>query len=178
MSEFLILGAESSGKTTLVHRLLEYIHEKNQKMTADPAIMSTIPTVGVEINNLTINNVDYNCREVSASMASKWETFVPYSIGVIFLIDSCDLGSAAASITLLHELLSITVTQKIAIIFNKTDLCDIVNVIILKNLIRLDELKKSNKNITGVFAGSLLSFELAMQFSNWMSNSCNSTVIN
>mmetsp|Transcript_2255 Transcript_2255/g.3547 ORF Transcript_2255/g.3547 Transcript_2255/m.3547 type:complete len:241 (-) Transcript_2255:125-847(-) len=129
MGEVLVLGGESAGKTLFIRRLSEYEQQKGTtaKGSANPS-EACMPTVGVDLTTIefrrhtssavgggsgSIATSTYDMREIGSALSSRWESYLPDSHQIIFLIDSSDTGTLVSSLVLLHEMLySITQTEK------------------------------------------------------------------
>lgn len=105
---------------------------------------STIPTVGVDISSIVINEVVLDIREIGATMASKWDSYTPDCSALLFVIDVSDLGMLASSLVLLYEVLSCKhgiQNKPFAIVFNKLDLvADSSSLAVVYNTLRIEDL--------------------------------------
>lgn len=215
--EVLVLGAESSGKTLLVRRLLELSRllntsnlpvvptsftvpspsllisssnsdgvdtiELNYDLTRDifeqdgyAHDLSTIPTVGVELSTLALSSSSsVKLREIGSVMASKYDAYIPYCRGIIFLVDTSDFGSLASATILLHEILGqdVSMTGKaVAIVFSKLDLADEIVLYEVKRRLRLDDLKNLMASYSiplTFYSGSCSDFKMASEIFTWIS---------
>jgi GTPase SAR1 family protein len=176
--EVLFLGAEGCGKSLLIRRLCEICKFSRQYTSAEPiskdtidlSAENTIPTIGVDLNFLALSDsVNLNIREVGATMASRWDSYYDGCSTIIFIIDSSDLGSVAAAVTLLHEVLSNCkrLTSKyFAVAFTKTDLSDPITVTYMDNILRIQEICLRYPNLC-IFRGSSLDGSLALLLMEW-----------
>ena len=69
MIELLVLGAEGAGKSLLIRNLKQLCSDD---VTNDQS-ESTIPTMGVDISTVVVEEVEINVREIGASMASRYD---------------------------------------------------------------------------------------------------------
>ena len=201
--ELLVLGAEGAGKSLLIRRLKELCH--NSKSATDPNVPSsipispppirslqtgfaqlgglpsfdpsesTIPTVGVNLSNLVISDIPLDVREIGSSMASRWDTFLPDCMALLFVVDASDLGQLSSTSVLLYEILSnreFIIKKPIAILFNKLDLVGDprVTLPIIYNTLRIDDLLRRNKDWSRlvVLAGSSLDVSGATVLRKWI----------
>lgn len=158
--ELLVLGPEGSGKSLLIRRLQQLCADGDEEGDQSE---STIPTVGVEISSVDIDEKLLTIREIGATMASKWESYFQGCSALLFVVDVSDLGAIASDLVLLHEVLSnkATITGKpFAILFNKMDLVsDPSTVAVMYNLLRIEDLQRENMDDLNIvlLSGSSLS---------------------
>lgn len=76
----LMLGLDAAGKTTILYKL-----KLNQSVT-------TIPTVGFNVETVTYKNVKFNVWDVGGQdkIRPLWRHYYTGTQGLIFVIDSCD----------------------------------------------------------------------------------------
>jgi GTPase involved in cell partitioning and DNA repair len=100
--------------------------------------------VGVDISSVVIDEMTLDIREIGASMASKWDSYIPDCSALLFIIDVSDLGMLATSLVLLYEVLSCKHgirNKPFAIVFNKLDLVsDSSSLAIVYNTLRIEDL--------------------------------------
>ena len=164
MLEVLVLGAEGSGKSLLI-RKLQQLYSNNVEGDEDQS-ESTIPTVGVDISTFRMNDIEFSVREIGATMASKWNSYIPDCIALLFVIDVSDLGMLASNLVLLYEVLANRHhfrDKPFAILFNKLDLvCDPTSIAVVYNTLRIGDLIEDEDDLTTVLlSGSSLSKESA-----------------
>ena len=158
--ELLVLGPEGSGKSLLIRRLQQLCADGDEEGDQSD---STIPTVGVDISSVDIDEKLMTIREIGATMASKWESYFQGCSALLFVVDVSDLGAIASDLVLLHEMLSnkATITGKpFAILFNKMDLVgDPSTVAVMYNLLRIEDLQRENMDDLNIvlLSGSSLS---------------------
>lgn len=184
-SEVLVLGAESSGKTVFIRRLLEISNIANAAtlststiiipkiQISSPLDLAAIPTIGVDITNIAISNdKTLILREIGSALASKYDVYLPQAQAIIYLIDAADIGSTASAMILLYEILSYKQclsNKTIAIIMNKIDLCDHGSTI--AQMIRLESIKtKCQENSIQIieYSGSSTDYEIASKVFEWL----------
>jgi len=110
----LLLGLDSAGKTTIIHRL-KY-GEKIQ----------TVPTIGFNIENVQYKGLELNIWDVGGQteLRGLWKHYYPGTQGIIWVVDSADRQRMSIAKDELHELL-LEVELKsstLVIIANKQDL--------------------------------------------------------
>jgi GTPase SAR1 family protein len=172
MVELLVLGPEGSGKSLLIRRLQQLCADGDEE--GDPS-ESTIPTVGVDISSVDVDEKPITIREIGATMASKWESYFEGCSALLFVIDVSDLGAIASDLVLLQEVLSNKATisgKPFAILFNKMDLIsDHSTVAVMYNLLRIEDLQRENMddlNIVLLSGSSLLKTSSAYCVRAWM----------
>ncbi|KAG8526696.1 ADP-ribosylation factor, Arf Arf6 [Bacidia gigantensis] len=76
----LMLGLDAAGKTTIIYKL---------KMNSD---VTTIPTVGFNVETLTYKNVKFNVWDVGGQdkIRPLWRHYFSGTQGLIFVVDSTD----------------------------------------------------------------------------------------
>lgn len=164
MLEVLVLGAEGSGKSLLIRKLKQLC--ANDVEEDEDQSESTIPTVGVDISTLRIEGTELGIREIGATMASKWSSYIPDCVALLFVIDVSDLGMLASNLVLLYEVLANGQHFKdrpFAILFNKLDLvCDPISIGVVYNTLRIGDLIEDENDLTIVLlSGSSLNKDSA-----------------
>ena len=164
MLEVLVLGAEGSGKSLLI-RKLKQLYNHSVEGDEDQS-ESTIPTVGVDISTFRVKDIEFSVREIGATMASKWNSYIPDCVALLFVIDVSDLGMLASNLVLLYEVLANRRhfrNKPFAILFNKVDLvCDPNSIAVVYNTLRIGDLIEDENDLTTVIlSGSSLSKESA-----------------
>eukprot|EP01041_Mallomonas_annulata_P004947 gene4947-9889_t len=172
--EVLVLGAEGAGKTLLMRRI------KETSRGLDISSEATIPTVGVDVISLDAGGMPISFREVGATLASRWGTYLPESSALLFVIDISDMGGLASAWALLHEVLSIdgshTSGKPFGIVLNKADSVDATTRSMAENILRLDELLLRMPSIV-LFTGDSLGVILSTKVLNWLSTACFDTFV-
>ena len=189
-TEVVVLGAEGSGKTSLVQCISHVLSDPQvvQNDVVNGSLLSTIATVGVEMTEVNLNNYktlsDQSSlmpvspiilREIGSSIASKWDFYITESRGVVFVIDVSDSLSFAASMILLYEILGQPVEtiggKRVVIVLNKTDLCDSEIVQVFKNMLRIEDIihKLQGRGVyIDLFQGCCTKYDLAVRMITWM----------
>ena len=178
--ECLVIGPESSGKTLLI-RKIKSINNNSNGNDNDNEITTvndedTMPTVGVDINTITLNNENIILREIGGAMISRWSTFIETCDTLIFVIDMSNMSLLSTSLVLLMEMYTIIMKsskklQDIAISFTKTDLTDITSQKIVKNTLSIDGLiieGKRNGISINILEGNAIDDSLALQCINYI----------
>lgn len=179
--ECLIIGPDGSGKTLLIRKILSINDNKNKVLNDndDEIIVheNTMPTVGIDINTIILNDNNIMLREIGGSMISRWSYFIDTCDTLIFVIDISDMSSLSTSFVLLMEMFTIVLksTKKllkdIAVSFTKSDLSDISSQNIAKNILAINDLiyegKRNGINVH-TFEGNSLDNSLAAQCINYL----------
>jgi GTPase SAR1 family protein len=173
MPELLVLGGEGSGKSLLIRRLKEVL-----SCTYDPtkSLESTLPTVGVELNSITVpipssptseHMRSFNTREIGSTLSSRWENYIPECSFLIFVVDVFDAGRLAATFVLLHEALShLPTSVPVLLCLNKVDMVSQQVLNSAQNFLNLDAIQKEYN--FKILTGSCLNETLATGVINWI----------
>jgi signal recognition particle receptor subunit beta len=173
MLEFLVIGAENSGKTLLIKKIKNiYGNDNNNNDDDDMIEEDTMATVGVDITTISLNNnKKVTLREIGGSMVSRWLTFLDEDNCnyLIFVIDISNMSSLSTSLVLLMEMFTIVLKvkkqQRILIIFNKIDLIDVASRQKARNILSINEIideGKRNGIIVDTLEGSSIDNTLAL----------------
>ena len=167
MSELLVLGGESAGKSLFVRRVQEYAVSSGWDSTLSSE--ATQPTVGVEIHELCIKSTkQLVCmREIGSALSSQWVKYIPQCSHIIFLVDISDMGHLSSAVVLLHEVLHDAQGKRVLIALNKMDLVDKLNYIAANNFFRIEEIKRNNPNVKVVY-GSCMDSSLCSSAITWI----------
>ena len=162
--EILLIGS-SSGKTILVRQLRHLTTKPTKKTKNKPISFQTSPTVGVELDTITINKTTITIREVGAPMAPMWSAFHSKCHAIIFLIDTSDHAMLPeAAVELWHTLNSQQIQNKaILIIGTKKDVPSLLSEQDIQKYIRFDEI---NATHTGTVTWKYLNLTLPEDCSN------------
>ncbi|KAL1500769.1 hypothetical protein ABEB36_006214 [Hypothenemus hampei] len=100
----LCIGPEGSGKTLLLRKVQnsDYV-DKNT---------TAVPTVGVDIFNLIIENKLYTIREIGGAVAPIWSKYFANVGKVIYVVDTSNLCQISAAGVLLFTVLVHPLLQK------------------------------------------------------------------
>jgi GTPase SAR1 family protein len=166
--EILVLGGESAGKSLFIRRIKEIL-QSGGSWDHSVAAEGTLPTIGVELNTVSIgSNRQFNLREIGSALSSKWDTYIPECKDIFFLVDVSDLGSVSSSFVLLHEILGSAHIEgkKVVLCLNKTDLVDGFTLLQVQNFLRLDELLRTKR--VEVLRGSSIDGSQCSAAIEWM----------
>lgn len=77
---FLMLGLDSTGKTTILHHL---------KLGE---VVTSTPTIGFEVETVQYKNVTFNVWDIRGQdkFRNVWKQFCPNTKGLVYVIDSSD----------------------------------------------------------------------------------------
>lgn len=117
--EVLLLGCEGAGKTLMCHQLERYC----SKQPVNPIDVTTQPTVGVELIDLTHGNFHFSVREVGGVMQPVWNRYFEGCAAVIFMSDSSSMAAMNCACVEWYNLLASSVLRDkpLLLIFNKRD---------------------------------------------------------
>lgn len=92
----LMLGLDAAGKTTILYKL---------KLGQD---VTTIPTVGFNVETVTYKNVKFNVWDVGGQdkIRPLWRHYFSGTQGLIFVIDSCDTVRMEEARQELHRIIN------------------------------------------------------------------------
>ncbi|KAK7404092.1 ADP-ribosylation factor, Arf Arf6 [Neonectria magnoliae] len=92
----LMLGLDAAGKTTILYKL---------KLGQD---VTTIPTVGFNVETVTYKNVKFNVWDVGGQdkIRPLWRHYFSGTQGLIFVIDSCDRNRMEEARQELHRIIN------------------------------------------------------------------------
>lgn len=168
MSECLILGAEGTGKTLLLKKLVS--KTSGTKATTLPAggasrqcdhhheiILPTIPTVGTNIEDLQLaKGVSCKLREYGGSMAPLWNSAYNRCSMILFVVDASNSTQISASTMLLLDVLTAKALEKkpVLIFFNKMDSLFGMSLVELKSVMRLGDVLRNATQKVQVVQGS------------------------
>lgn len=167
MSELLVLGGESAGKSLFARRVQEYAVSNEWDNTLSSE--ATQPTVGVEINELCIKRTNklIRIREIGSALSSQWVKYISGCSHIIFMVDSSDMAHLSSALVLLHEVLNDAQDKKVLIALNKVDLIDKRSYIVATNFFRIDEIQRSHPNVEVIY-GSCMDSSLCSRVIEWI----------
>ena len=134
----LMVGLDNAGKTTILYKL------------ALNEIVSTIPTVGLNIETITYKNIKFNVWDVGGQkkIRSMWNYYYKNTDAIIFVIDSNELKRIDKLKNdnckqELYKLLSHPLLKNavLLILANKQDLPNAININELTKRLQLESLK-------------------------------------
>lgn len=171
MSECLILGAEGTGKTLLLKKLVSKSKTKTSTLSSaggdalrestsqcdDGIILPTIPTVGTNIEDLHLaKGISCKLREYGGSMAPLWNSAYNRCSMIIFVVDASNSTQISASTMLLLDVLTAKALEKkpVLIFFNKMDSLFGMSLVELKSVMRLGDVVRNATQKVRVVQGS------------------------
>eukprot|EP00826_Nyctotherus_ovalis_P014912 TRINITY_DN14196_c0_g9_i1.p1 TRINITY_DN14196_c0_g9~~TRINITY_DN14196_c0_g9_i1.p1 ORF type:complete len:186 (-),score=53.25 TRINITY_DN14196_c0_g9_i1:136-693(-) len=89
---FLLLGLDGAGKTTILNAITDKI---------DP---HPIPTIGLNMETITINNISASFWDVSGSATVLWKHYYEGAGGVVYVIDSAKAEGIEAAVEELYQM--------------------------------------------------------------------------
>ena len=173
MSECLILGAEGTGKTLLLKKLVSKTSAGSRTKAStlpsggdaliestsqcDGIILPTIPTVGTNIEDLNLaKGISCKLREYGGSMAPLWNSAYNRCSMIIFVVDASNSTLISASTMLLLDVLTAKALEKkpVLIFFNKMDSLFGMSLVELKSVMRLGDVVRNATQKVRVVQGS------------------------
>lgn len=140
----LVIGAEGTGKSLLIKEL--NCMSSSDIQTNHDSIPSTVPTVGSNIVNISMKNLQVELREIGGSMAPIWKNYYEDANAIIFVIDKSNHFQNSASCMLLLSALSNSKIdgKPVLILLNNSDWqCNILSSE-LRNILRIDDIIKTS----------------------------------
>ncbi|KAI8876344.1 ARF/SAR superfamily [Backusella circina FSU 941] len=130
----LMLGLDAAGKTTILYKL-----KLNQSVT-------TIPTVGFNVESVTYKNVKFNVWDVGGQdkIRNLWRHYYTGTQGLIFVIDSQDRDRIDEARQELHRILSDREMKDclLLVFANKQDLPGVMSPQEVTDKLGLDNMKE------------------------------------
>lgn len=168
MEEILIIGGENSGKTLFIKRLIGLTSSILSDLKTNYVNETTLPTIGVEITNIELNNKSYNIREIGSTLLLQWNAFIPDCHYLIYVIDCSDYSNVITSQIQIYEILTSNQLNKkpFLLALNKMDLVDDVSLSIIHNFLDFPKLK-TEYNID-VISGSSIDTTLCNALFDWI----------
>ncbi len=190
------LGAENSGKSTLLRYLLDPKH--------DPKTLKTMPTVGVSHFNYpieaeaqkgekrrffacgsgkkTATNAGIVLKELGGTLAQNWTQYTVGSKRVVFLVDASDLTRIAQVAFHVNDVLNALQCEDedekadFLIVYSKIDILDphqvSKQISTIRNLLRVDDLINGNAHVRiNEAAVSSFTAEGINRIANWLMRS-------
>ncbi|XP_032900090.1 ADP-ribosylation factor-like protein 16 isoform X1 [Amblyraja radiata] len=119
----------------------------------------TLPTVGTNLTDITINKRRITIRELGGCMGPIWPSYYADSEAVMFVIDAANPTQISSSCIQLLEVLTAEQLQEtpILILFNKVDLPCHMSLVEMKSLFRLDDILACSKQRISVLEQCLFS---------------------
>ncbi|KAG8179156.1 hypothetical protein JTE90_023618 [Oedothorax gibbosus] len=161
------IGPKSAGKTLLLRKL------QQADVYCDPynEIFSTVPTVGVNIVNISLaNDKTLQIHELGGSIAAIWNMHYDGCKSVIFLVDAANMQQVSCACILLLETLKHPSLRNsaFALVFNKTDVNSSVSVSEIKYLMRIDDILLHAKQDITVMETSCVTGKGLKDLKEWL----------
>lgn len=134
----LMLGLESSGRTTILYR----------KLLGNGAILNVIPTIGFNVETIILHKVALNIWDVRGGHHCRplWRHYYPNTQGIIFVVDSSDrinldCQEDESAQQMLHSVLSDDELKDVVvlILFTKQDMPNVCSSDEIKEKLQLDK---------------------------------------
>ncbi|ROV88350.1 hypothetical protein VSDG_09403 [Cytospora chrysosperma] len=162
----LMLGLDAAGKTTILYKL---------KLGQD---VTTIPTVGFNVETVTYKNVKFNVWDVGGQdkIRPLWRHYFSGTQGLIFVVDSCDGDRMNEAKTELHRIINDReMKDSLLLVFaNKQDLPDAMSPQTITDKLGLEELNQgkpeSEKKTWFVVPSCATTGEGLVEGLAWLSN--------
>ncbi|TAQ86028.1 hypothetical protein B7494_g5646 [Chlorociboria aeruginascens] len=142
----LMLGLDAAGKTTILYKL---------KLDQD---VTTIPTVGFNVETVTFKNVKFNVWDVGGQdkIRPLWRHYFSGTQGLIFVIDSNDRNRIEEAKSELHRIINDReMADALLLVFaNKQDLPDAMTAKDVKDKLELQNLGDKIWNVLPTCATS------------------------
>ncbi|XP_055509783.1 ADP-ribosylation factor-like protein 16 isoform X1 [Leucoraja erinacea] len=130
----------------------------------------TLPTVGTNLTDITINKRRITIRELGGCMGPIWPSYYADSEAVMFVIDAANPTQISSSCIQLLEVLTAEQLQEtpILILFNKVDLPCHMSLVEMKSLFRLDDILACSKQRISVLEVSARTGRGLDQLLKWL----------
>ncbi|KAI9721105.1 MAG: hypothetical protein M1812_002586 [Candelaria pacifica] len=152
----LILGLDNAGKTTLLYRLKVGPFTASQYSTAIGEVVTTIPTIGFNVESVTYQNLNFNVWDLGGqtSIRPYWRCYYANTAAVIFVIDSTDIERIGTASEELAAMLNEDELKDAALLVfaNKQDQPGAKGAGEISEALRLGELRDRNWSIVACSA--------------------------
>ncbi|KAK2747997.1 ADP-ribosylation factor, Arf Arf6 [Myotisia sp. PD_48] len=159
----LMLGLDAAGKTTILYKL---------KVDQD---VTTIPTVGFNVESVTYKNVKFNVWDVGGQdkIRPLWRHYFSGTQGLIFVVDSSDETRMDEACSELHRIMSDREMRdaRLLVFANKQD---IAGVMPPEEIIKALNLNKLEDRIWSVVPSCATSGDGLFEGLAWLSNNIES----
>ncbi|XP_047427622.1 ADP-ribosylation factor-like protein 16 [Mugil cephalus] len=163
----LLLGATGVGKTLLLKRLQKLgVYGLGELGTP----LSTLPTVGTNLIDLTLKKKKVTVRELGGCMGPIWPSYFQDCSSVIFMVDSANMAQISCSCVQLLSILSAEPLRNasVLILFNKRDIPCIMSLVEMKSLFRLEDIVASATQPVTTLELSALSGQGLREVLGWL----------
>ncbi|KAK8897879.1 ADP-ribosylation factor 1 [Tritrichomonas musculus] len=142
----LMLGLDAAGKTTILYKLKLGEH------------VTTIPTIGFNVETIEYKGFNMNIWDVGGQdrIRALWRHYFHNTQGLIFVVDSNDIGRIDEASKVIHKLLAEDeLRDSILLVFaNKQDLPNAIKPQELANRLKLNQIMNREWQIQGTCATS------------------------
>lgn len=117
--DFLLIGCEGCGKTTLLKQLSNMC----KNIETESSMLNTIPTNGVELETISYKKHKYVVREIGGNFLPVWPKYYESCLMVIFMVDMANLAQLSITWVEFLNLLSHKGLYKksVLLLLNKID---------------------------------------------------------
>jgi GTPase SAR1 family protein len=140
MTDIVVIGPRSSGKSFLVSRL-HYLSETKRLSPFDPIVFPK-PTDGIADTGFKFRGSTCTFKELGGGGIKNWRNHATSALGIIYVFDAADLTVSATNLIWLNDLLTEkSVEQKpILIVLAKCDIPDAVQFDSIDKIIGFDRI--------------------------------------
>ena len=158
--ELSILGLQNAGKSTLVNVLA------NNKFDED-----TIPTIGFNFRKLKKGQVDFKLWDLGGQprFRDRWEKYSRSADGIVYVVDSSDIGNMDVAKIQLHQLLNWPSLEGVPVLVlgNKNDLESALNEQQLISAMDLNSIKDRTVACYSISCKNIVNIDTVLK---WLTN--------
>lgn len=169
----LVLGAQSTGKTTLLKRLSSCTARGSYTNLDETP--STIPTVGTNLVNITLSRKkEITLRELGGCMGPIWKNYFKDFSVLLYLVDMSNKTQVSSSCIQLLEVLTHDGVQHIPvlIVLNKMDMPGAMGRVEFDNLCQIGNIIKFAKQEITVLEASAKDGQGLQEIVGWIQKHC------
>jgi len=148
--DFLCIGAEGTGKTTLLKQLINTSKTVGTIDSSNDPI-TTFPTNGVELETIVIKKQKYIVREIGGNFLPVWPKFYESCLMLIYMIDMANYAQVPISCIELFNVLSHEHNRgkPVLLLLNKIDQPMAMTRTTIEHLAQLDATLQESRNMHG-----------------------------